>query len=95
MFDLPIPQPSEAEDERPKIPAVETFRPGTPERFRAEEALEYEGEGIKALLLKRMDWAAFLGAAVGTAIGYFAHLGNAAFTASLLSTAVFLYASRR
>ncbi len=82
MFDLPIPQPDE------QAPAVTTFRPPS-ERFRAE-ALEYEGGNIRGI-----DWIAILGAAAGVAFGYFVNGGNQMFTASLLSTAVFLYVSRR
>lgn len=99
MFDLPIPprdqeyareQPEEPAS--PTRPAVETFRP--PERFRAE-ALEYEGGGVKRLL-KRIDWVTLLCALAGAAFGYSANnIGSSIFTASLLASAVFLYASRR
>lgn len=83
MFDLPIPQPDEP------APAVTSFRPPS-ERFRAE-ALEYESGRLKGV-----DWIAILGAVAGVALGYFANgVGNQVFTASLLSTAVFLYVSRR
>lgn len=94
MFDLPIPQQPEEEPskgERPK--PTETFAPIGGERFRAEEALEYDGGGRMKGLLKGIDWAAALGAVGGAVMGYF--VGSPAFMASLLASAVFLYASRR
>lgn len=95
MFDFPIPLPEEPVAQTTTTrPAVETFRPSPPERFRAE-ALEYEGDGVKRLL-KRIDPVALLCALAGAAFGYSANVGNSnVFTASLLASAILLYASRR
>lgn len=97
MFDFPIPLPEEpvAQTTTTTRPAVETFRPSPPERFRAE-ALEYEGGGVKRLL-KRIDWVTLLCSLAGAAFGYSANIGssNHVFTASLLASAILLYASRR
>lgn len=97
MFDFPIPQPEEPTAPTTTTtttrPPAETFRPS--ERFRAE-ALEYDGGNGMKRLLKRIDRVPLLCALAGAAFGYSANnLGSSIFTASLLASAVFLYASRR
>ncbi len=97
MFDFPIPLPEEPSAPTTTTttrPAAETFRPS--ERFRAEEALEYDGGNGMKRLLKRIDMVPLLCALAGAAFGYSANnFGSSSFTASLLASAVFLYASRR